>query len=216
MLGFVVALYDEAEKTIENFGLKKDCVLLGKPVYTGKILDKDVALIICGIGKVSAAAATQAVIDRYNPDKIINFGTAGGANDSVKHITLYLIDKCCQYDFDLSELDNCPVGYMCDYDRIYFTCDSSNLDFLPKTSLCTADRFSNKITDIKTVNSLGCSLRDMEGAAIAQVSTSNGLPFISIKGVTDTYDHPATEFYENKTKVCALFPAAIKTLLERI
>ena len=216
MLGFIVALYDEAEKVISEFGLTKTLEIANKPVYTGKISNKDVALIVCGIGKVNAAFATQAVIDRFSPEKIINFGTAGGANDDVNIISLYLIDKCCQYDFDLSELDNCSVGFMSEYGGVYFTCDAKGLDFLPKTSLCTADRFSNKISDINTVNSLGCSLRDMEGAAIAQVAVSNGLPFIFIKGVTDTYNHPAAEFYQNKTKVCSLFPAAIKTLVEKL
>lgn len=213
MLGFVVALSDEAESVIAAFGLKKTGLSAGKPVYTGEIAGKKVVLTVSGIGKVSASLATQSLIDTYSPEKIINFGTAGGANESVKTISLYLIDKCCQYDFDLSELDGCEVGYMQDYNRQFFVCDAENLSFLPKTSLCTADRFSNKISDINTVNALGCSLRDMEGAAIAQVAASNGLPFISIKGVTDTYNHPAAEFYVNKTKVCALFPAAVETLV---
>ena len=216
MLGFVVALPDEAENVIKTFGLEKQQNLSGKPVYVGKIAGKSVVMIVCGIGKVSAAMSTQALIDLYKPEKIINFGTAGGANDNINIISLYLIDKCCQYDFDLSELDGCSVGYMCDYDRIYYICDVDKLDFLPKTSLCTADRFSNKVSDINIVNMLGCSLRDMEGAAIAQVATSNGLPFVCFKGITDTYNHPATEFYENKKRVCALFPAAVETLVKNI
>ena len=216
MLGFVVALYDEAEGVINAFALKKTREIAGKPVYEGKIANKNAVLIVCGIGKVSAALATQAIIDVYHPKKIINFGTAGGANNNVEIISLYLVDKCCQYDFDLSELDGCSVGFMCDYGAIYFPCDSDKLDFLPKTSLCTADRFSNKIADINTVNSLGCSLRDMEGAAIAQVSASNNLPFICLKGITDTYEHPAQEFYENKKKVCALFAPAIETLVKNL
>ena len=216
MYVFVVALQDEAEGVIKTFGFKKTCVLAGKPVYEGLVANRSIALVICGIGKVSAALATQAAIDKFKPEKIINFGTAGGANDSVNILSLYLIDKCCQYDFDLSELDGCEVGYMQDYGTKFYECDNSFPAFLPKTSLCTADRFSNRIADIDTVNSAGCSLRDMEGAAVAQVALSNGLPFIALKGVTDTFTHPAAEFYENKKQVCSLFPAAIKQLVESL
>lgn len=214
MIGFIVALYDEAEGVISAFNLVKSREIAGKPVFEGKICEKKVALVISGIGKVSAALAAQGLINAYSPETIVNFGTAGGANENVKILSLYLIDRCCQYDFDLSELDGVSVGYMSDYDGIYFDCAAESLSFLPKTSLCTADRFSNKITDIETVNSLGCSLRDMEGAAIAQVAKSNALPFVSIKGVTDTYQHPAAEFYENKMTVCALFPTAIEKLVK--
>lgn len=215
MLGFVVALFDEAEGVINRFSLKRTKTLAGKQVFEGEINGKKVALIVCGIGKVSAALATQTLIDFYSPDIIINFGTAGGANESVQIISLYLIEKCCQYDFDLSELDGCSVGYMCDYDRLYFGCYNA-VDFLPKTNLCTADRFSNKISDIETVNSLNCSLRDMEGAAIAQVCASNDIPLVAIKGVTDTYQNPAKQFYENKKRVCALFPDAVLKVVQSL
>ena len=216
MLGFVVALKDEAEGVISQYKLKKTDDLAGKPVYTGKINGKAVVLIVSGIGKVGAALSTQAIIDKYSPDLIVNFGTAGGANESVNIISLYLIEKCCQYDFDLSELDGCSVGFMCDYDRLYYDCLTDKLDFLPKTNLCSADRFSNKISDINVVNSLKCSLRDMEGAAIAQVCVSNGLPLISLKGVTDTYQNPAKQFYENKKRVCALFPDAVGKIVNAL
>lgn len=213
MIGLVVALKDEAQNVIDEFGLLPAKQLAGKMVYEGEISGEKVALIVCGIGKVSAALATQSVIDGYGVKRIINFGTAGGANESVSALSLYLIDRCCQYDFDLSELDGCGVGYICDYDTAFFPCDIVGADIYPKRSLCTADRFSNKPTDIKTVNALGCSLRDMEGAAIAQVALSNGVPFISLKGVTDTYDNPAKQFYENKMKVCALFPKAVAQII---
>ncbi|MDY6366982.1 MAG: 5'-methylthioadenosine/S-adenosylhomocysteine nucleosidase [Clostridia bacterium] len=216
MYGFIVALKDEAEGVISRFSLKKTDNLGNKPVYQGKIAGKDAVLVISGIGKVSAALSTQALIDKFHPEKIINFGTAGGANESVEIISLYLIEKCCQYDFDLSELDGCSVGYMCDYDKLYYDCDVNGLDFLPKTNLCTADRFSNKIADINTVNSLKCSLRDMEGGAIAQVCLTNGVPFTSLKGVTDTYQNPAKQFYENKMRVCALFPDAVEKIVKAL
>ena len=213
MIGLVVALKDEAQNVIDEFGLLPSEKIAGKKVYQGVIRDKKVVLIVCGVGKVSAALATQAVIDAYGVTKILNFGTAGGANESVSALSIYLVDKCCQYDFDLSELDGCGVGYMCDYDTTFYPCEVANINVYPKKSLCTADRFSNKAEDIRTVNALGCSLRDMEGAAIAQVAISNGIPFISLKGVTDTYLNPAKQFYENKAKVCASFPKAVSEVL---
>ena len=58
---------------------------------------------------------TQAIIDKYSPSTIINFGSAGGFDGKTQALEYYNVDKCCQYDFDLSELDPVPIGYIQDY-----------------------------------------------------------------------------------------------------
>ena len=41
-------------------------------IYTGKLYGHDVVLTQCGVGKVNAAISAQYIIDKYNPDIIIN------------------------------------------------------------------------------------------------------------------------------------------------
>jgi adenosylhomocysteine nucleosidase len=116
MFGIVVALYSEAENLINKVEDIKEFRLADKKAYSGTINGHPMILAISGIGKVSAALTTQIIIDKYNPDFILNFGTAGGMNKSVSILNYYAIEKSCQFDFDLRELDGVPLGYIQEYD----------------------------------------------------------------------------------------------------
>lgn len=216
MIGIIVALKHEAEHVLSKLENKTPVSVIDKPAFTGKIANKDVILVICGIGKVNAALATQAVIDKYNPTCVVNFGTAGGFKEQTSALNYYSVDKCVQYDFDLSELDPVPVGYIQDYDTDFFELPTTN--FLPKVSLATADRFTDKPLFLDIIKEKGCALRDMEGGAIAQVCKANALPLYCIKGVSDVYGSGASgdQFRENLITVCKGFPLVIEQLIKAL
>ncbi len=212
MIGIIVALKKEANGLIDSLTEKSEFCLSGKQFYRGKFLGHEVIIALSGIGKVSAALSAQTLIDKFSPKYILNFGSVGGIKGEVEVLKYYAIEKCCQYDFDLSSLDNVKVGYMQDYDTIYFYPQTDCLDFLKPANLSTSDRFTEKPSDIETVKSLDCNLFDMEGAAIAQVCKSNDIPLYMIKGVTDTYGSGAdiNTFYQNLDKVCKGFDAVLQ------
>lgn len=216
MICFIVALEREARFVIDEIqGLKKR-FLCGKPVYEGKLYGKNVALAISGIGKVSAALTCQAAIDEYKPEAIINFGTAGGTDGTVTPCEYYAVKNCCQFDFDLRDVDGVPLGYIQEYDRVFFEGNTyKTKSVLPQKNLASADRFTEGESDNNTVLSLGCSLRDMEGGAIAQVCASCGVPLLIVKGVSDVAGSGSTaeQFRENLTAVAKGFPAIIKSIL---
>jgi adenosylhomocysteine nucleosidase len=218
MIAIVVALDSEVKFFLENVQNKNEKILGGKKVIEGTILNKQVVVSVCGIGKVNAAMTTQLLIDKYSPDLVLNFGTCGGTNDGVSVKEYYYVDKCCQFDFDLRELDGVPLGYIQEYKTAYFNTTTDRLDFLDKTSLATADRFTNDINDIKAINDVGCSLRDMEGGAIAQVCLSNNVPLLMIKGITDVYNSGTAQeqFFKNLKAVSDGFPDVIFKALDAI
>ena len=197
---------------------KKKIKLADKEAYTCKINQKDCIIAISGIGKVNAGLTTQLLIDKFNVSCIFNYGTCGGTNNSVELLNYYAIDECCQYDFDLSELDPVPVGYIQDYDRVMFPTNSSVFDFLKNSKLASSDRFTNKQKDVDTINSMGCSLCDMEGGAIAQVCLSNNIPLYVIKGITDVFGSQASQeqFLTNLKAVCKGFPQIIFQAIDNI
>lgn len=218
IISIVVALEKEAQPLISKMDKKTETVLAGKKVFYGTIEDKDIRLIVSGIGKVSAAIATQAVINEFNPAAIINFGTVGGVKNDVSAKNYYAIDKCCQYDFDVSDLDDVSIGYIQDYNCVFFNVNSNSIDFLEKRSLATSDRFTCKQQDVDTVLSLGCSVCDMEGAAVAQTCLSNNIPLYIIKGVTDVCGSGtnAEQFSENLKAVSSGFPDVIIKLIKTL
>ena len=215
MIGIVVALKSEAEPVLNIAKNVRQIPFLDKIAYECEIGGEKAIFVISGIGKVSASLSAQRLIDVYSPDYIMNFGTAGGTNDSVFRCGYYAVDNCCQYDFDVTELDDVSVGYIQEYDTVLFKVKSGNLPFLKKRNLASGDRFSNGEKDALIVNSLGCSLKDMEGGAIAQVARSNDVDCYIIKGVTDVYGvpDPDKQFFENLLKVNSGFKDLIPEII---
>ena len=218
-IGFVVAMEKEANLFVNRL---KDCrtqTIAGKKIITGKFNNINTVLIIAGIGKVNSSFATQIIIDRFSPKVIINFGVAGGkANSGLMAGDMVLLDKICQYDFDLSEIDDVSIGYMQDYDTIYY---KTNIDLyhghaFKICSGATGDRFTKKDYFLNIIQSLGAEVTDMECGAIAQVCTANNTPFLSLKLISDVDDSDESIFSQyqaNVKSVCDKIPNAISELL---
>ena len=218
MIGLIVAMEREALSVIPNIQDKKEKILAGKKVLEGKLFGKEVVLIITGIGKVSSALSTQALIDNYKIDTIVNFGSVGAINKELSVGEYCIIDKCCQFDFDLREIDPVPLGYNQDYDRVFFNtfCPAS----LPykKVTLGTSDKFTSKKEIIDEISLMGVDIRDMEGSAIAQVCTSNNVKLIMLKGITDVYGlgTDGEQFIKNLKTVSEGFLDNLKTILNTL
>ena len=69
-------------------------------------------MALCAPGKVNAAIAAQAMIDRLGPELILNIGVAGGIGKDVHIGDVVIAASCVEYDFDTSALDGCPAGEM--------------------------------------------------------------------------------------------------------
>lgn len=217
MVGIVIALQSEAKTLLENVSDLQQIELLDKKAYSCKINGVNTIIAISGIGKVSASITTQAIIDKYSPDYIINAGTCGGTDSSVAPLSFYLVDKCFQFDFDVTQIDDVEIGYIQEYDKKFFTAYTKGLNFLEKANLATADRFSNQPKDLALIFDNNCAIRDMEGCAIAQTCTSNNVPFVSIKGVSDVYGSGIAkeQFFANLGTVCQMLsPIVIQTVKE--
>ena len=96
MICAIIAMQSEADILLEQMEITKTTSVSGKSVYIGKAFDKDVTLVICGIGKVNAAIGTQIAIDLFEATKILNFGVAGGLNDEIELCQVYQIEKAVQ------------------------------------------------------------------------------------------------------------------------
>ena len=204
MIGIIFALKSEAKSLLEQVENLNKISFLDKEAYSCIIDKQKCIIVISGIGKVSASICAQKIIDCFKVDYILNAGTCGGTDLSVKIKDFYCVDKCFQFDFDVTEIDDVNIGYIQEYDRIFFPTCTNGLDFLQKVSLATADRFSNDPKDLNLLKENNCPIRDMEGCAIAQTCLSNNVDFYSIKGVTDVYGSGLAkeQFYGNLTCVC--------------
>ena len=154
---------------------------------------EDIIACCGGVGKVNAAMATQLFIDLYHPDLMMNVGVAGSFED-LPIGTLVLPDRFMQHDMDTSGIGD-PVGLISTVNRMDFPTARQDearaaLDGMGIAyrvgSVATGDWFATDtprahwIAD--TFHPLLC---DMEGCADAQVCLRNGVPFMSVKSVSD-------------------------------
>lgn len=180
MLGFVFATKNEYNTFRLNITDVEENKLLGGAIIgSGMINSKKLCYALSGCGKVNAAIATTALIERYNPTGIVNVGLAGAVNYPKG---TYYVKTSRQGDFDLKFLKE---GF--DPSEQLTPSESLILQTFPDMKgidLITTDKF---ITDesLAIYAKFGSCLVDMEGAAINWVCECYNKNYYGIKIVSD-------------------------------
>ena len=176
----------------------------------GKINGKKVIVVKCGIGKVNAARTTQILIDNFKISKVINIGAAGGINPELKIQDIVIGEKIVQYDFDTTGAGDYEKGEIqgigkfirSDYElikicKIVLEKRVDNSINVVIGTIATADIFCSDPEKAKEVREeFGAECVEMEGAAIAQVCFLDKIPFLVIRGISDTPNgHNEMDYY---------------------
>lgn len=199
---FVIAMDKEAEPVISAMEIESDIKICGKRAVTGTIYGERCAVLVCGIGKVNAAAGTQIAIDRLNATQIINIGVAGGLNETLEVGKIYSISAAVQYDFDLADLNGTKIGTLDECEENYLPLAAT--DLYPLKKIATGDRFNDSKKDfILLTEELKADIRDMECGAVAQVCMHAGVPCFAFKIISDLAGSGSTATqYKNNLKLC--------------
>lgn len=194
--------------------------------YEGKIEGIDIVTLFTGVCKVNAAIATQILIDTYGCNIIINSGTAGGMDDSLKIFDTVISNEVAYYDVDEGILTEFHPWL----DSIYFKADKRLLNLAKKAiSNFNANYnivFGRMITGEKFIEDEGRELInikyaplsvDMETASVAHVCYVNKIPFIAIRTITDTSSHSGIgEFEKNCDKASQISANLVKGMLREL
>jgi adenosylhomocysteine nucleosidase len=218
MIGAVIAMQSEADILLNQMKIERELTVSGKQVFVGRAFGKDVALCLCGIGKVNAALGTQVLVSKFGVEKLVNFGVAGGLNDGTKLCQVYQIEAAVQFDFDLTQLNGTKMGTLDEYQENYLNCNQFRADF-PKKRLGTADRFNDSVDDYKLLTEeLKADIRDMEGCAVVQAAYCAQLPVFMMKAISDVAGsgNTAEQYFANKTKALENLKAYLPTLFEEL
>lgn len=214
MIGCVIAMDIEADILLDQMEIENIATIHGKPLYTGAAFGKKLLLCVCGVGKVNAAAGTCAVLEK-GATAVLNFGVAGGLGANTELTEVYRIDKAVQYDFDLVQLNGGKIGTLDGEDDNMLPLHRLALD-IPARTLASGDRFNDSAADHDLLISLGADIRDMEGAAVAQVCKYAGVPCCSVKAISDVYGAGSTteQYLTNRAKALLNLKASLKEILE--
>lgn len=155
--------------------------------------------VITGIGKINATMAIMSAIHKYDPDIIINFGTAGSLNP-VFSKGLFRVAKVAQRDMDIRAL-GLELGQAAIREPIWYILD----DVETRPTLTSGDQFVSKRPEMES------DLVDMEAAAYAKVCDQYRIILDVYKFVSDNADGEAAGTWEeNCHKGAALFMAELE------
>ncbi len=148
----------------------------------------------CGIGKAAAAAATAFLIADDNADIILNVGLSGAIH-GVRRGDFVAGESFRECDFDLTAIGR-PLGKdAIEADKTLLKLAQS-LDGMHTGAFGTGDLFLADPVKKDLYQSLfSITAFDMETAAIAQVCARCGVPFCSLRQISDDADDCSADDY---------------------
>lgn len=145
-------------------------------------LPDGVQLIHSGVGKINAALAAHEAIERFRPELVVNYGTAGALHAGAHG--LLAVGRVIQRDMDAEPI--APRGVTpCG------TLPSEIFAGEPGVCCATGDSFVRAPDD--WLRAQNVDVVDMELFAIAEVCRRRGIPWRGYKFVTDGADENAGE-----------------------
>ena len=167
--------------------------------WEGLLCGQDAVIAVCGIGKVNAAMAVQALIGRLAPGLVLHSGVGGSLTAGLGLLDALIARDCVQYDVDTTALGD-PPGMISTIDRVSLPCDAAVADGLMAAAreagasakfgrVATGDRFLSSAEEKRGIaEAFGALTCDQESAAIAQVCFVHNVPCGVVRAVSDATD----------------------------
>ncbi len=197
-IGIIGAMEEEIVALKEKMNITEEKNMVGLTFYVGTYSDKHLVLVKSGIGKVNAAICAQALIDRFDVEKIIMMGVAGSLSEDLRVGDIILSEDAVEHDMDTSPLGD-PIGTIPRMAESYFKADQELLalaldsakevakDFRVLTGrVASGDQFiCTQDAKDKIKKTVGGMCAEMEGAAVAHTCYLNDTPFLIIRAISD-------------------------------
>ena len=213
MIGIIGAMDSEVETLFTRMSAKEKINLNNLVFYKGKLFDKDVVIVKCGIGKVNAALCTQLLILNFKVSKIINTGIAGAVGEGLKIYDFVVSTEAVYHDFDVQffgykagQVPGMPEAFPADPALVKTALSAfEHTDFskqlkIVKGRIASGDQFiSGNEKKSAIISNFHPQCVEMEGCAIAQTCYANKIPFVIIRCMSDTADDSVKETYSEET-----------------
>lgn len=163
-----------------------------------------------GVGETFGAITTQYLIDVFEVEMILNYGVVGALSGKLSHSLICLIKEVVDYRFDVSEIDNCPIGVHEEYkvrnietNKILREKALETEPSLLEVRCASGDKFvGSSMEKEKIAEEFGADICEMEAAGILLTANRSGVPSLFIKVIADTLFGGAGE-YSEKSKTAA-------------
>ena len=186
----------------------------GMRMVRGTVVENEVLVLCCGVGKVAAAAGTRFLLDRHEPDALLIWGVAGALSSQLRLGELVVATELVPGDVGVAHsggfsttgpglLEKGRVVFHPSFQvpphmiaKVAAAAEKTGIPFY-EGRLLTCDQI---VLDPELRSHLGevfdALAVEMEGAAAAQVATDEGLPFAAVRGISDELTHDLVGFEE--------------------
>lgn len=176
--------------------------------FSGELNGVEVVLLQSGIGKVAAAIGTSILLDEYQPDVVINTGSAGGFDASLNLGDVVISTEVRHHDADVTAFGY-EIGQMAGQPAA-FSADNKLMDIAEQALaqmedkhavrglICTGDAFvctAERQAFIRQ-HFPGVIAVEMEAAAIAQTCHQFNVPFVVVRAISDVADKESPMSFE--------------------
>lgn len=191
--------------------------------HSGKIDGVSVVALFSGVCKTNAAIAAQILIDGYGCDVIINGGTAGGMDKSMKLFDTVVSTECAYWDVSEDILTEFHPWM----ESVFWKADEALLAAARKVvshedlkniyfgRMITGEAFIEDTYRDEINQRFSPLCVDMETASIAHVCYVNRVPFVAVRTITDTEEDAGVEIFEqNCEKASEISAHMVKLMLK--
>jgi adenosylhomocysteine nucleosidase len=196
-IAIIGAMEEEVTLLRDHIENKQVTTVAGYEFTSGTINGAEVILLKSGIGKVNAAMSTTILLEKYNPDVVINTGSAGGFNPALNVGDAVISSEVRHHDVDVTafgyeygQVPQLPAAFKADENLISIaeTAAKEISDIqVVKGLIATGDSFMHDPERVEFVRGKFTDLQavEMEAAAIAQVAYQFQTPFVIIRSLSD-------------------------------
>lgn len=208
MIGIIGAMAKEVEAIKEKMNNISAKILFNHEFIFGEIKNKKVVVCTSGVGKVNASVTATIMILTFEPECIINIGTAGGLIEKQNTLDIVISKDIIQHDYDTSYIDGeSGIGIRTSSNdrlrksvEIAFKESDLSVD-IHIGDIISGDLFvgeTEKIIELKEKfpTAIAC---EMEAGAISQTCKKLNIPFIVVRSLSDIvfHDNSGIDFMKN-------------------
>ncbi|WP_447044165.1 5'-methylthioadenosine/S-adenosylhomocysteine nucleosidase [Vreelandella sp. H-I2] len=196
-IGIIGAMAQEVSTLVEQLDTPQRYEHAGFIFHTGTRYGLEIIVLQSGIGKVNAAVGTAILLERHQPDAIINTGSAGGFATDLTIGDVIISDEVRHHDVDavvfgyeLGQVPGMPAAYLADpalRDIARKAIATLGEVQVREGLIATGDAFMADPARVKATRAQFPTMLavEMEGAAIAQACYLYQCPFVVIRALSD-------------------------------
>ncbi|MCR5296226.1 MAG: 5'-methylthioadenosine/S-adenosylhomocysteine nucleosidase [Clostridiales bacterium] len=222
-IGLLIAISRELEAFLNSGEERTEETAAGRTVYHTRMEGHDVYAIQSGCGEIDAASAAMLLIVKYGCEIILNFGVTGALEEDLNVEDLFVVEKACHYDFDVTPLGQPKVGQYDEYPDEFIPLDAELVKLaeekvpgIRRIAAASGDKFVEDRAEKIRLRNMGCGICDMEIAGIARVCERSGVRCLSVKCISDTFDGNGGDFNTNVRRSAEMAFAALRQVIRAL